>query len=590
MHVQANPTAVEKAATPLPPAPPPRLWPPVVLVTVYWLVTFLIAWLEMPTVFRFLAGLALPALLLLLFLIWWWASRRIRLVDRAVGFVLLVAGGIAAARLADPSLGVGVVTWALPITLTLVTLWLLVARRAPIGVWRLGLVAVLLVGWGHVLLMRMDGIRGDLRAALRWRWSPTAEELFLAGRADAGTEAPAEAPALVLAPGDWPGFRGPNRDGVVHGISPATDWDKNPPRPVWRQRVGPAWSSMTIVGGRLFTQEQRGEHEVVVCYDAAKGHQVWVHEDPVRFYEPVSGAGPRATPTFADGRLYTLGAKGMLNCLDAATGRQRWSHDLLAEGDARVPIWGLSSSPLVVAGVVIVHGGGENGHSLVAYRAESGSPAWTAAAGQSTYSSPQLATVAGVSQVLILHDMGVTAVDPETGAQLWEHLAPLPGAPRCVQPNVVGQDQVLFASEADLGLVRVDVTHEGNTWTATRRWASRDLKPAFNDLVVSDGHAFGFNGRLFTCVDLQTGKRRWKEGRYGEGQVMLLADPRLLLVLSEEGEAVLLRADPQRHQELGRFQAVNGKTWNHPVIAHGRLYVRNAEEMACYELAGDSTP
>jgi hypothetical protein len=139
-------------------------------------------------------------------------------------------------------------------------------------------------------------------------------------------------------------------------------------------------------------------------------------------------------------------------------------------------------------------------------------------------------------------------------------------------------------------VARIKVARKGDAWEAAEVWASTDLKPEFPDLVVHDGHAYGFDANVFCCIDLATGERCWREGRYGRGQVILLADQGLLLVLSETGQAVLLSANPQRHEELGRFQAIKGKTWNHPVIAHGRLYARNAEEMACYELQAPAHP
>jgi outer membrane protein assembly factor BamB len=565
---------------------PRRLWPAVILVGLFWTAFTLSGWLEIPTFFRFFTRLAAFPLLGLSFFGWWWLNRRVRLADRLYGFALVVAGGVGAYFLCHPSVGgFGLLMLGLPTVLTVWTLWMILAKRVPAVRGRLALLAVVAVTWGYFTLIRIDGLTGNLGGNVNWRWTPTAESLFLAEKSpSAGITSPAGPQSVTLAPGDWPGFRGPGRDDVVRGVTVATDWTAHPPRLVWRQRVGPAWSSVAVVGGRLFTQEQRGEREAVICYDAATGRELWAYEDTARFEEGVSGAGPRATPAFADGRLYTLGATGLLNCLDAASGRRLWSHDLVAEAGAKVPTWGVAGSPLVVAGVVVVYAGSEGGKSLLAYLAETGEPAWAADAGQASYSSPQLATLVGRPQVLALSDRGVTAVDPATGAVLWEHDVSLPGAPRSVQPQAVGPAQVLIASEADLGTALLDVTRDGDAWTVTRRWATKQLKPAFNDCVVHAGHAYGFDGNFFACVDLETGRRCWKGERYGHGQVVLLAEQGLLLVISESGQAILVAADPQRHQELGRFQAVNGKTWSHPVVAHGRLYVRNAEEMACYEL------
>jgi outer membrane protein assembly factor BamB len=390
-------------------------------------------------------------------------------------------------------------------------------------------------------------------------------------------------PPFELQPGDWPGFRGPNRDSVVHGVKLATDWNTSPPHAVWRRRVGPAWSSFVAVGDRLFTQEQRGEMETVVCLAAETGQEFWAHEDPARFSDGQAGAGPRATPTFDAGRIYSFGATGLLNCLDAATGSAIWTRDVTRDCDGQAPMWGFSSSPLIVDGMVVVYAGGTIDQALLAYRANSGELAWKAVTGEVSYSSPQLASIGGQEQILFLSERGLTSVAPDSGDVLWNHEALHPKIWRAVQPRLVGDSQVLIGSE-DLGLVLLDVAQADGDWIARQQWISTAIQPAFSDFVVHDGHAYGFDGSIFCCTDLATGSRRWKGGRYGHGQVLLLADQPLLVVLGETGEAVLLAARPDKHEELGRFQAIEGKTWNHPVIAHGRLYVRNDVEMACYAL------
>jgi len=449
------------------------------------------------------------------------------------------------------------------------------------------LVAAICLIWAAFPFFGSDGVGGDFQPTLRWRWQATGEELYQAElKRNAETAAPVLSQSVSLHPGDWSGFRGPNRDGEVSGVRIATDWNTTPPRLAWKRRIGPAWSSMAVVGDRVFTQEQVGDSENVVCLDAATGRTAWSHQDAVRHSDALSGPGPRATPTFADGRLYALGATGVLNCLDAVSGERRWSRDIAADAGAKKPMWGFSSSPLVVGDLVIVFAEGDSAKTLLAYKTDSGKPAWTASAGKLSYSSPQLASLDGVAQILFDSDQGLTAFDPSSGAVLWKQSTPPegPGLPQSVQPQVVGKSAVLFDAGANTGLTRIDLSHENQSWTPTERWVSRQMKPAFNDYVVHDNAIYGFDGRIFTCIDLETGQRRWKEGRYGSGQVLLLADQPLLLVLTDTGEVVLVAADPDRHQELGRFQAIEGKTWNHPVIAHGRLYVRNADEMACYEL------
>lgn len=567
------------------PPKPPRVWPAVVLVGLFWSYDFVLRWLEAAMFTRFMAMLGCTALLVLAFTVWWLLNRRIARSERWTSLGIAVAGGVVSALLSHK---VGMIAWllmTLPWVVSTWTGWLLLARKASPPKRRLGTAAVLLLTWSAFLLIRYEGIRGDGQPEVHWRWTPSSEDLYRAERARRQAEVAIVLPvtALTVQSGDWPGFRGAERDGVVRGLKMAADWKASPPRLLWRQRIGPGWSSMAVVGDRLFTQEQRDNSEAVVCLDAATGREVWVHGDAARFSDDQAGPGPRATPTFADGRLYTLGAKGILNCLDALTGERLWSHDLVAEMGAKLPVWGFSSSPLIVRGMLVVFAEGAEGKTLIAYDVHSGKLAWTADAGQAGYSSPQRVSLDGTEQILFLGMSGLIAVDPASGTVLWQHQLPAGGLFRPIQPHPLGGGRILFASESD-GVVLLNVKSDGETWTVSRQWASRSLKPSFNDFVVHDGSIYGFDGNIFCCVDAQTGRRHWKEGRYGHGQVLLLAEPSLLLVLSEEGEVILLKADPEGHEEIGRFKAIEGKTWSPPAIVQGRLYVRNAEEIACYQL------
>jgi len=582
----ASSTPIQQASAPA--VQPPRLRVPVILVGLFWVLFFVVGALDKPYFVGFLYGMASAAVLTLAYFTWWFANRRVRFLDRLYGFVAIFGVIAVATPLSHPSLGVfGLLTMGVPVLLTVWTFWMLLVKKTAFSWNRLGFLAVISLAAGFFTLFRLNGLDSDLKADVRWRWQPTAEELLLAEKATAmksPVTADDERP-LSLAPGDWAEFRGRERDGVVHGVRIATDWKAHAPRLLWRERVGPAWSSVIVIGDRLFTQEQRGEQEAVVCYDAATGKEQWIHEDTARFWETVSNAGPRATPTFADGRIFTLGGTGILNCLDASTGKLHWSRDMAADAGAAVPMWGFVASPLVVDGKVIVFAGGTSDRNLLAYRADSGELAWTAKAGPSSYSSPQLATLDGVRQCLLLSDRTLTSVDPATGMVLWDFGLAMAGAPRVLQPRVIGATQLVVGTLQGPGVTMIDVMRDGSQgWRVTERWTTTQMKPEFPDFVVHEGHAYGFDTNIFCCIDLASGKRCWKEGRYGRGQVLLLADQAALLVLSEKGEAVLLAANPEQHEELGRFQALQGKTWNHPVIAHGRLYVRNAEEMACYEL------
>jgi hypothetical protein len=388
---------------------------------------------------------------------------------------------------------------------------------------------------------------------------------------------------------EWPGFRGPRRDDVIRGVRIETDWSKSPPVELWRRPIGPGWSSFAVRGDRLYTQEQRGDDEIVACYKVFTGEPVWRHRDAVRFWESNGGAGPRATPTVSGGRVYTFGATGILNALDAGTGAVVWSRNTASDTDSKVPTWGFASSPLVVGDGVIVAASG----TLAAYDVTTGKLRWVGPHHGGSYSSPQLATIDGVAQVLLLSPPGAISVAPVDGALLWEHSW---DGGAIVQPALTADGDVLISAismTGGVGMRRLAVSHKpldsgrekSAGWTVEERWTSSGLKPYFNDFVVHKGHAFGFDGSILACIDLADGRRKWKGGRYGNGQLVLLPDQDVLLVLSEEGELALVGATPDQFRELARFPALEGKTWNHPVLVGDILLVRNGEEMAAFRLS-----
>jgi outer membrane protein assembly factor BamB len=443
---------------------------------------------------------------------------------------------------------------------------------------------VLVVCWGYFTLTRIDGLGGDLKSEVSWRWDTTAEERFLAEKSKAATGHLVKLPPV--GPEDWPEFRGPQRDSRLSGVKIATDWNVQPPKLLWKHRIGPGWSSFAVVGDYAYTQEQRGEDEATVCYYIPDGSEIWAHLTPGRFWEVVAGAGPRATPTYHDGRIYAFGANGLLVALDAATGRELWKRNVQQETAAVTPQWGFSASPLVIDDKVIVIAGGPEGKGTAAYRTSDGEPAWYSGLGKHSYTSAQRAKFDGIDVLLSAHEVGLEALNPTDGKTVWSHTWDMGEAFRIVQPYVFADGRVLLASGYGFGsrLLNVRHTAEPSVWQADEVWTSKKFNPYYNDFVVYDGHAYGFDGNIFCCINLADGERPWKKGRYGYGQVLLLADQGLLLVLGDEGQAVLVEAKPDALHEVGRFQALAGKTWNHPVVTRGKLLVRNAEEAACYEL------
>jgi outer membrane protein assembly factor BamB len=404
--------------------------------------------------------------------------------------------------------------------------------------------------------------------------------------------APASAKAVPAAPKetsaatdigpDWPGFRGPHRDGIIPGLRIATDWSVTPPVELWRRPIGPGWSSFAVHGGLIYTQEQRGNDEVVSCYNAATGKPVWIHKDAARFYESNGGPGPRGTPTISNGRVYALGATGILKALDAGTGAVVWSRNAASDTKTKVPGWGFSGSPLVADNLVIVAVQGK----LAAYELATGNPRWTGPAGGDGYSSPHLMTMDGVSQVLLMSGHGAISVAPADGKVLWQY--PWKTGTRIVQPALVSDSDLLMVAGEGMGgtgMRRVTVAHGPGGWTTQERWTSNMFKPNFNDFVVHKGHVYGFDGSIMACIDLKDGTRKWKGGRYGAGQLLLLADQDLLLVLAEEGDLALVSATTEQFKELARIPGIEGKVWSHPALAGDELFFRNGQEMAAFRLS-----
>ncbi|MFM9065402.1 MAG: PQQ-binding-like beta-propeller repeat protein, partial [Pirellula sp.] len=383
----------------------------------------------------------------------------------------------------------------------------------------------------------------------------------------------------------WPSFRGPQGNGAQTGMRFSDDWNANPPQEIWRRRIGPAWSSFIVGADRLFTQEQRDQDEVVACYDAKTGDPIWSFETPSRFFESLGGLGPRATPTLADGSIYALGAEGVLVRLNAVDGTLVWKADLKeASGRKEPPMWGFSCSPCVENGFVIVHAGGKQDKGVIAFDVEDGQVAWTAPAGEMSYSSIQKIKLLDQSYLCLLSDTGAHLWEPSTGKSVYNYEFKHQGYRAC-QAQVIDGNKLLIPAGMGTGTRLVEFTSGNGGLEAKELWTSIDMKPDYNDILVHDGNIYGFDNAIFACIGLEDGKRKWKGGRYAKGQALLLADSGLILVVSEKGELVLLRATLEKHQELGKVDALKDKTWNHPVVVGDRLYLRNAEEAVCYKLS-----
>ena len=401
----------------------------------------------------------------------------------------------------------------------------------------------------------------------------------------------AEAPADMPRP-DYHQFLGPQRDGIVPGPELARSWDQ-PPKQLWKVPIGAGWSGFSIVGDYVYTQEMRERREMVTCLELKSGDLVWrqfqnENDEAEGFVSAISGDGPRATPTVDQGHVYTAGSTGTVNCFDAADGKRLWSVKVLEQFGANLTEWGYSISPLVVDDKLIVTGGGKTGPTLIALNRTNGEVIWTAGEGgecSDAYSSPTLATVAGVRQILIVSDKSVEGYDPETGTRLWRQDWPWKGAKhaKISQPLVASGDRLLITAAYSSGSALVQLHREADgTLRPELLWKNRNLKAKFSNPIVLGEYAYGLDMIVLTCLDLNTGERTWKGGRFGHGQMLQVGD--LTLVISENGELVLMELTPEKYTELGRIQALEGKTWNTMAIAGNLLLVRNSEEAACFEL------
>lgn len=599
---------------------PLRVWPGVVIAIVLILVRY-----GLPLIAPDAEIFSFPPALIAIFggmlgavaiIVWWLFFSRASWAERLGAIILIIIAVLATRFIVHESIagaGMGMLLYisAIPGLCLALVAWAVATRWLSDGTRRASLGAAILLACVPWALVRTAGVMGA-GSQYHWRWTPTPEQRLLAQANDEpqplptatttpeipkepDAAKPADQPAALPTPtaktepsappavetrAQWPGFRGPDRNGIVRGVRIKTDWSASPPVEMWRRPVGPGWSSFAVSGDLLYTQEQRGDEEIVACYKVSTGEPVWRHRDPVRFYESNGGAGPRATPTLSKNRVYTFGATGILNALDAANGKVVWSRNVASDTDRKVPDWGFASSPLVADDVVIVAAAG----TLAAYNLATGNPRWRGPSYGGSYSSPHRATIDGVPQILLLGGPGAISVAPADGALLWEHKWE-PGA--IVQPALTEDGDVLIntiAATGGMGIRRLAVSQGAGGWSVEERWTSNGLKPYFNDFVVHKGHALGFDGNILSCIDLADGKRKWKGGRYGNGQLVLLPDQDLLLVLSEEGELALVKATPDQFTELARFAALEGKTWNHPALIGDLLLIRNGEQMVAFRL------
>lgn len=446
-----------------------------------------------------------------------------------------------------------------------------------------GVLALILMGFSASRFVRHTGFSGNLVPILEWSWTDPADS---AGSDQSTSLGVADANPAEFQPGphDYPQFLGPDRDARLEDPGLARDWEATPPRELWRRPVGQGWSSFAVSGQAVLTQEQVGPNEIVASYRLSTGEPLWRTVNDTSYEHPLAGAGPRATPTISSGRVFTLGAGGKLSCLELSSGRMIWQRDIHVDNDVKNVEYGRSSSPLLVDGLAVINVGGKEGPSLVAYDSGTGEMVWRAGSDSSSYSSPMLAQLAGQRQIVIFNNTSVAGHGIEDGRLLWRQDWPH-ATPNATQPVILPDDRLLISAGYGAGAMLFEIIADAQgEFRPKQVWTSNRLKSKFATAVYHAPSAtvFGLDEGILTALNPADGQRRWKRGRYGHGQIILVGD--LLIVSSEKGFVAMVEATPDEFRELGRFAALDSKTWNNPALSGNVLLVRNHREAAAYEL------
>jgi len=452
--------------------------------------------------------------------------------------------------------------------------WFLFFARFGEKTRRIGLAVLALLTLGFFGLFEIREVSGDFIPIVKPRWAESYEDLS----SDLGE---AGAPITVqTTEDDYPRFQGPDQNNTVDGPLLADDWDTRPPVERWRIEIGAGWSAFAIVGNLAVTQEQRGDQEMVTCYDLASGQPIWGHGDATKFATTIGGNGPRATPTIHQGRVYTFGAKGLLTCLNLADGSLVWQRQASEENGGKVPEWGYAGSPLIVGDRVVVSPGG-SGNALVAYDREDGTKVWGAGDFPAGYATPRLYTLADVPQIVQFYHNALAGHDPETGRVLWQR-AWGAGSPTAANPLQMSADTLLVSSGYGIGCALIRVSPSGEAFETEEVYTSPRLKAKFANYIPYGDHVYGLDDGIFTCFDPVAGEQVWKEGRYRHGQLLLVGDR--LLVQTERGDLVLVAPSPEGLIEKGQIPVLSGKAWNTMAISGNLLLMRNHKEAVALAL------
>jgi outer membrane protein assembly factor BamB len=387
----------------------------------------------------------------------------------------------------------------------------------------------------------------------------------------------------------WPQWRGPRRDGVTTAGDLLTKWPAKGPKPLWRIDGGDGYSSVTVAGNSAYSMIAVGEgQEAVVCWNIQNGKERWR-----RVYDPgsqVQYAGPRTTPTIEGTRLYTVSSTGLLMCLGTGDGEVIWQHDLPQELGAVIPRWGFAFSPLVQGDRVFAMPGGSQGRCLAAFAKDDGTLLWAAQDDPAGYSSAVAATVAGVRQIVFFTGRRLVAVTPEDGRLLWEYPWKTSFDVNAATPEVIRarvddmEETYLFISSGyGRGCALVKILQRDGKFGAKAVYDNNELCCHFGSPVRHGEYIYGLDEtRDLTCLSLRTGQAVWRQRGFQKGTLLRVDDR--LIVLGESGKLALVEASPEGYRELAVARPLRNRCWTMPVLADGRLYLRDQRLVMCLDV------
>ena len=382
---------------------------------------------------------------------------------------------------------------------------------------------------------------------------------------------------------DWPNWRGPQHDGISRETGLLKSWPADGPKVLWQTHLTGGYSSVVVANGRLFTQTKDNKDDLVLCVDALTGKKLWEYRYPCDYAKYPSLdkrflTGPKATPTVDGDRVYALGNTGLLQCLDVYKGKLIWEHDILKLADRSCPEYGYCNSPFIVGDLLFVHPGGNKGNSIAAIHKKDGSTAWQALDDRIGWATPIYIQVAGVPQVVYFTGQSSIGVSPETGELLWRFDWQTAFDINAATP-IYSEGCLFLSSNYGSGGVLLRLKPKGDPEVV---WKSLAMQNHFSTSVLYQGHLYGFSKNRLRCVEFKTGHVKWDKAGLGKGSV-LIADGHLI-VLGEDGTLVLAEATAKEYVEKARWKAMDGTCWSVPVLASGKLYLRNEKRLLALDL------